>query len=318
MNRKCFSRQRKIIFPSLFLGLFFLVVQPAPSVCFGKKLSIVSSIYPVADMIRQVGGEHVHVTVVLPPGASPHTFEPKPSVLKIFSSAQIFFMIGAGLEFWAEKFIRLSDPNLTTVVLSEGLPLIYSLAQHDEQEHRHGKTDVSGNQTQTANPHIWLDPVIAKLMINTITASLSEVDREHAEYYQRQRQMYIDELDRLDRHIRKTIESFGNKKYVSFHASWVYFARRYGLESVGVIEASPGRNPSPIQIKHIVERIKEHRIQSVFAEPQLNPKVAEVIAKEAGVGMFILDPMGGPDLRGRSSYIDLMYYNLSVLKEAMK
>jgi ABC-type Zn uptake system ZnuABC Zn-binding protein ZnuA len=85
-----------------------------------------------------------------------------------------------------------------------------------------------------------------------------------------------------------------------------------------VIEASPGRNPSPIQIKRIVDRIKKHRIQSIFAEPQLNPKVAEVIAKEANVRMLILDPMGGPKLPGRSSYIDLMNYNLNVFQEAMK
>lgn len=302
--------------PLWVMCFFFSLLLP--SVCFGKKLPIVSSIYPVADMVRQVGGAHVDVTVVLPAGASPHTFEPKPSMLKKFSSARIFFMIGAGLEFWAEKFIRLSDPNLMTVVLSEGISLVHTLEYHDDHKHLLGKTDVSVGEAQMANPHIWLDPAIAKLMVNKITASLSKVDRGHVKYYQFRSRMYLDELDRLDHHISKTIESFSNKKYVSFHASWVYFARRYGLESVGVIEASPGRNPSPIQIKRIVDRIKKHRIQSIFAEPQLNPKVAEVIAKEANVRMLILDPMGGPKLPGRSSYIDLMNYNLNVFQEAMK
>lgn len=302
----------------VFWGLFFAIILLFPSVSFGNKLPVVGSIYPVADMVRQIGGEHVDVTVVLPAGASPHTFEPKPSMLKKFSSAKIFFMIGAGLEFWAEKFIRLSDPNLTTVVLSESIPLIHTLANHDEYEHRHGKTDLSGNGARAANPHIWLDPNLAKLMVNTIAASLSAIDREHAASYQRRSDMYLDELNKLDDQISKTIALFTNKKYVSFHASWVYFARRYGLESVGVIEASPGRNPSPLWIKRIVENIKAYRIQSVFAEPQLNPKVAEIIAKEAGVNVLMLDPIGGPDLQERSSYIDLMNYNLNVLQKAMK
>lgn len=318
MKRKRFTRQRKIFSPSAFLGLFFGVVLLLPSVCFGKKLPIVSSIYPVADMVRQVGGAHVDVTVVLPAGASPHTFEPKPSMLKKFSSARIFFMIGAGLEFWAEKFIRLSDPNLVTVVLSEGIPLVHTLGRYDDHEHRLGKTDVSDGEAQMANPHIWLDPAIAKLMVNKITASLSKVDRGHLKYYHLRGKMYLDELDRLDRQIRTTIESFTIKKYVSFHASWVYFAKNYGLEPVGVIEAAPGRNPTPMEIKNIVGLIKKHHIRAVFAEPQLNPKVAEVIAKEADIRMLILDPMGGPNLHGRSSYINLMNYNLNVLQEAMK
>ena len=304
-------------FPFVFWGLFFGIVLLLPSGCFAKKFPVVSSIFPVADMVHQIGGEYVDVTVVLPAGASPHTFEPKPSMLKKFSSAKIFFMIGAGLEFWAEKFIRLSDSNLTTVVLSEGIPLIHTLAHHDEHGHRGGKTDVSGNEARAANPHIWLDPSIASLMVNTITASLSDADREHAAYYQHRSNIYLDELNRLDDQISKTIVSFANKKYVSFHASWIYFARRYGLESVGVIESSPGRNPSPLWIKRIVEQIKAYRIQSVFVEPQLNPKVAEVIAKEAGVSVLMLDPIGGPNLPGRSSYIDLMNYNLNVLQKAM-
>jgi zinc transport system substrate-binding protein len=114
------------------------------------------------------------------------------------------------------------------------------------------------------------------------------------------------------------VANFKIKKYVSFHASWVYFARRYGLESAGVIEAAPGRNPTPIQIKNIVATIKKYHIRAVFAEPQLNPRAAEVIAREAEVNVLLLDPLGGPNLKGRNTYIDLMKYNLNVMQEAMK
>jgi len=315
---KSFYRKIKALSRSAFFWmLFWVVLLPAPT-CLGERLPVIASIYPVADMVRQVGGAHVDVTFLLPPGASPHTFEPKPSTVKKFSSSRIFFMIGAGLEFWSQKFIRIAGPELMTVVLSEGVSLIHTIEHYDDIEHPHDKADVSDQEFKVGNPHIWLDPAIAKLMVNKITAALSEIDDEHFTYYKQRAEMYLHELDSLDRQISTTIESFSINKYVAFHASWIYFARRYGLEPVGVIEAAPGRNPTPMQIKTIVGLIRRHQIRVVFAEPQLNPKVAEVIAKEADVKMLILDPMGGPELQGRDSYIGLMKYNLNVFQEAMR
>jgi len=129
---------------------------------------------------------------------------------------------------------------------------------------------------------------------------------------------YLAELDKLDHLIKATVNMFKIRKYVSFHASWDYFARRYGLTSVGVIEAAPGRNPTPIQIGNIVNQIKKHGIRAIFAEPQLNPKAAEVIAREANVNVLLLDPLGGPKLKNRHTYLDLMKYNLNILEKAMK
>jgi zinc transport system substrate-binding protein len=293
-----------------------------------EKLPMIASIYPVADMVRQVGGDYVDVTFVLPAGASPHTFEPKPSLVKKISSARIFFMVGAGLEFWAEKFIDLAGPNLTTVVLSEGVSLIHTAGHHHEHKvehhhehkdgHHHERSGISDHESSVANPHIWIDPVIAKSMVNKITDALCDVDHQHVTYYIKRRQQYLEKLDDLDQMIQKTVSTFTIRKYVSFHASWIYFARRYGLESAGVIEAAPGRNPTPIQIKNIVAMIRKYHIRAVFAEPQLNPRAAEVIAREAEVNVLLLDPLGGPGLKGRSTYIDLMKYNLNVMQEAMK
>lgn len=303
---------------SICFWFLFLITSLSASTCFGEKLPVVASIFPIADMIQQVGGEHVDVIFVLPAGASPHTFEPKPSLVKKISSAKIFFMVGVGLEFWAQKFISLSEAALKTVVLSNGVPLIYTTGHFDDRQKHHGGKNDSNVRLNVANPHIWLDPVIAKSMVNKIVAALSEVDNRYLTYYNQQGQMYLDELDKLDGLINATVESFRIKKYVSFHASWDYFARQYDLQSVGVIEAVPGRNPTPILIKNIVASIKKHDIKAVFAEPQLNPRAAEVIAREAKVKLLMLDPMGGPKIEGRNSYIDLMKYNLNVLKEALE
>jgi len=297
--------------PVLFL-LSFLIIQLHSSTCVGEKLPVIVSIFPVGDMVQQVGGEHVDVTFMLPPGASPHTFEPRPSLVKKISSARIFFMIGAGLEFWAEKFISQAGSQLTTVVLSKGVSLIHSTGHHND------RSDVSYHKSEAANPHIWLDPEISKSMVSKIVSALIKVDQKHLKYYEEQGQRYMDELDKLDRLIKTTVARFKIKKYVSFHASLDYFARRYGLESAGVIEAAPGRNPTPVQIINIVAMIKKHRIRAVFSEPQFNPRAAEIIAKEADVKVLLLDPMGNPRLKARSTYIDLMRYNLNVLQEAME
>ncbi|MCJ7617134.1 MAG: metal ABC transporter substrate-binding protein [Desulfobacterales bacterium] len=294
----------------LFLSVFS-AVQMQASNCFGEKIPVIASIFPVADMVKQVGGMYVDVTIVIPSGASPHTFEPRPSLLKKISKARVFFMIGAGLELWAGNFVRLSNNQLFTVKLSEGIPLI-KLSKHN-----HGDADISDTESGFANPHIWLDPEIAKLMVNKIISALCKLDNKHMKYYEKRGSAYLDKLNELHVLITSTVEKFKTRKYVSFHPAWDYFARRYGLESVGVIEAAPGRQPTPKSIQNIISLIKQHDIRAVFAEPQLNPKVAEVIANEANVKMLLLDPMGGPDIKGRDTYFDLMKYNLNVLQEAM-
>jgi zinc transport system substrate-binding protein len=302
----------------LFVILCFLIIQFHSTACMSEKLPVIASIYPIADMVQQIGGSYVDVTFVLPPGASPHTFEPKPSLVKTFSSARIFFMIGAGLEFWADKFIELAGPDFITVVLSQGVDLIKT-TEHDHENYHHEKQKLfSENKLMVANPHIWLDPVIAKSMVDKITYALCEVDHQHVTYYKQRSLEFSLSLDRLDRMIQETVSNFKLKKYISFHASWDYFARRYGLESVGVIEAAPGRNPTPTQIKNIIAMIQKYQIRAVFAEPQLNPRAAEVVAREANVNVLFLDPVGGPKRKYGKTYMDLMTHNLNKFKEAME
>jgi len=169
-----------------------------------------------------------------------------------------------------------------------------------------------------ANPHIWLDPQIAKLMVNKIAGSLGEVDTIHRTFYENSSRLYRQKLEELDYHIKEIISEFTIKTYVSFHSAWDYFAKRYGLVSVGTIEVTPGRDPTPQTAMAIVNQIRRQKIRAIFADPQLNHRIAEVIAKEAGAKVLFLDPIGGPNLEDRHTYIDLMNYNLNVLEEAMK
>lgn len=283
--------------------LFFLIFAFIASGAFAQPIKVVASIYPIGDMVKEVGGDRVEVRVLLPPGASPHVFEATPRMAKELSQARLFFEVGAGLEFWAEKLVRASKEKMRVVVLSEGMKLL-----REEGEH--------GHEHETANPHVWLDPVLAVEIVRKIEKALEEADTPGAGAYRRRSAEYIAKLQALDAEIRKNVSAFRIRSFVSFHPAWDYFALRYGLKSVGVIEESPGKEPSPQRLQAIVKAIGDYHIRAVFAEPQLNPKAAEVIAREAGVKVIMLDPEGG--LPGRETYLGLMKYNLERLKEAMQ
>ena len=288
---------------SVPLLISFLAFTLYASGAFAQPLKVVASISPIGDIVREVGGERVVVRVLLPPGASPHVFEPTPGTAKDITQARLFFGVGAGLDFWAEKLVRASREHIRIILLSEGMKLL-----HEEGDHGHGH--------ETGNPHVWLDPLLAMEMVRKVEQTLVETDPQGARTYRVRSAQYIARLQALDAEIRNTVSTFSIKSFVSFHPAWDYFALRYGLKSVGVIEESPGKEPSPQRLQAIIRAIRHYHIRAVFAEPQLNPKIAEVIAHEAGVKVIMLDPEGG--LPGRETYLGLMRYNLARLKEAMQ
>jgi zinc transport system substrate-binding protein len=284
------------------------------------RIKVVASIFPLADFARAVGGERVEVITLIPSGASPHTFEPTPGILKRISDAKVFIQVGAGLEFWASKIQQaVATKGLITVTATQGMNLIREVAHRD----RHGEeedinaTGHHGEGNGHGNPHVWLDPVLAKDVVSKIVRALIKADPVHKVHYEKNGSEYLADLDRLHKEILAATHKFAIKEYVTFHPSFSYFSRRYGLKEVGVIEESPGREPTLKHLEQIVKAIKGYRIKAVFAEPQLNPKTAEVIAEEAGVKVLILDPLGGPNTTYGSSYLDLMRHNLKVMQQAM-
>ncbi|MFZ6017282.1 MAG: metal ABC transporter substrate-binding protein [Nitrospirota bacterium] len=259
----------------------------------GQKLKVIVSIYPLYDFVRQVGGESVDVKLLLPPGASSHTYEPTPKVMKELSDASVFVKIGAGLEFWAEKMVKASgSKRLIIVDSSSGIPLL------------------------SADPHIWLDPLIARDIVTKIEKALIEADPYNAKVYKKNASIYRERLLHLDKEISEKVKTFTIKEYVTFHSAWNYFSKRYGLKVAGVIEEAPGKEPSPKHIARIIQEVNRIRNRVIFAEPQFNPKIAEAIARESSAKVLYLDPLGGQ--KGRETYIDLMRYNIRVMEGAMR
>lgn len=270
-----------------------------------KGIDIVVSIYPLKDIVEQVGGEKVKVDFIIPPGASPHTFEPKPSDIKKLSRAKAIFLIGGGLEFWADKVIKSLSKKPRVVVLSKGLPPSKENYLHIKQE-------------EIFDPHIWLDPVMVMSMANLIRDTLIDLDSPNKNYYIQRAEKFEKELEELHLRIEKSVRGFRNREFVTFHSAWNYFSKRYGLRIIGIIEESPGKEASPAHISRIIEEIRKTKGKIVFIEPQFNPKAAEVIAKETGAKLFTLDPIGDPRIKGKDSYIGLMNYNLSILERALR
>lgn len=286
-------------------SLLFLPLHTAHAV--EAKMKVVASISPLADFVRQVGGTKVEVVLLLPPGASPHTYEPTPKAIHEISQSRIFFKIGSGLEFWADRMIKAAAAKIDVVDSSEGVDLITS------EDHHHG---LGHTHLTNTDPHIWLDPVICIGIIDKIEAALSKADPSNALYYRKNASVYRDRLRELDREIAQKTRTFRTREYVTFHSAWNYFSRRYGLKVAAAIEEVPGKEPSPKHVAKIIDTLRKLNTRVIFAEPQFSPKIAETIAKDAGAHVLFLDPEGGQ--KGREGYISLMKYNLAIMEKALK
>lgn len=293
-----------LILTTLLVGVVGCGRQERPA---GGKILVAASIAPMYSFAKGVGGDHVEVELLVPAGASPHTYQLTPRQMETLSKASVLVLNGAELEFWADKAADAADnQDLLVVETADGLKLIDDLNEHAEHE---------GCEHEGGNPHVWLDPVKAVHQVEKIRDALVKADPENEDQYQQNAGKYIKELQTLDADISKQTSSLSSRQFVAFHSAWVYFAQRYGLEQVAVVEESPGKEPSVQHIKGIVDTVRKSNVKIVIAEPQFSPKAAQVIADESGAKVITLDPLGQPP---SYDYIKTMRNNVNKLTEALK
>ena len=268
-----------------------------------EKLTAVTTLTVLADLIQQVGGDKVQVKALVPPGGEVHTYQPTPDDIKSVAQATIVFYNGAHLEGWLDQTIRSAGkPNLPIVVLSDGLPLIKE----------------AGDEP---NPHLWLDVANAKAYVERIRDALSKVNSTNAGYYADRTKSYLTQLESLDTWIQAEVNTIpkARRKLVTFHDAFPYFANRYGFSLHGVLVASPGKEPSARDLTALVRRIKQEQVPAVFAEVQFNPKAMEVLASDAGVrvvtNLYNDSLSTGPEA---NSYITLMKHDVTEIVKALK
>jgi len=276
-----------------------------------------ATILPLADMARNVAGDRFEVETLLPPGASPHTFEPTARELMALHDADIVFKIGLDLELWADKLLSAAGgERLRVVTVSGGIDLI----PNDPKEadaHGHHHDDGHAHGAGEFNPHVWLDPVNAVSIVGTMAEAFAEVDPEGARVYAANAARYVNELARVDAEYRQALSKLDSRRVVAFHNSFSYLARRYGIEVVGLIEESPGKEPGARHVRGLIDRIRELGVRVVIVEPQLSPKVAEALARDAGASVVRVDPLGDPADPERATYLALMRSNLKALVEGL-
>ncbi|MEW6173513.1 MAG: metal ABC transporter substrate-binding protein [Bacillota bacterium] len=274
------------------------------------KLKVVTTFFPLYDFARQVGGERVEVLCLVPPGVSVHDWEPTPRTMAQVLRADVLVFNGAGLEPWIKQAI--SDFKGETVEASRGLALLrFDPAVEDEAdgEHHHGVYD----------PHAWLDPVNAQHYVKEITKGFCRADPAGAGYYREREAAYIERLKALDAAYREAAAGFKCREIVTSHAAFGYLANRYGLKQIPVAGLSPQAEPSPAQLRNLVELVRKHGIDCIFFEEASSPRLAETLAREARVKTLVLSPVAGMtpgEKAGKKDYLAVMQDNLATLTEA--
>jgi len=271
------------------------------------RLKVAVSVVPLADFTREVGDDLVEVETLVPPGASPHTYEPTAGQLAFLEQAKVFVTNGLELETWAvDVFGKVGKKGVVKVVAADAIPsdmLLKSSEADSEGPH---------------DPHVWLDPTLAIYEVNAIASGLAKADPSHADTYRANAEAYVRKLKDLDRRLAGETDEFTKRSFVALHPAWAYFATRYGLVEAGAIEEVPSKEPSGELINKLVDEIKKQGITVVFAEPQINPKAAEVVAQEGGAEVKFIDPLGNPEKPDVSTYIKLMQHNVAVMAEVLK
>jgi len=249
-------------------------------------VSVVASIVPLGTFASVVGGDRATVTVLIPPGTSPHTFEPSPSQLMEVEEADLYVKNGAGLEIWMERIIR-ANQEMLIVDSSSGIDLIEAADSRDLAADNQGRK--VHQKILTADPHIWLSPKNAMIIVEEICQGLIEVDPEKAEFYRDNRDDYLERLRELDSDLNSTFSELDRKEFIVLHPAWSYLARDYGLIQVAILESE--KEPGPRYLAEIVEVAREKKIKTIFVDPNFNPKSAEIIAEEIGGRVVPLDPL---------------------------
>lgn len=269
----------------------------------GGKILVVASFYPLYDFGRKVGGDRVEVVNMIPAGVEPHEWEPRPRDLEVLESADIFVYNGAGLDSWATKAVKsIKNKKLIAVNSSEGLMLEYG---------REGFPD----------PHVWLDPLMAKTQTKNILNALVKKDPDNELYYTKNYDDFSRQLDDLDLEIAKNLKSCRHREIIVSHAAFNYFAERYNITQIPLRGVDPGAEPNVGEISAIVEMAKAENVKYVFYEELLSPKPSEVIAAEIGGGVLALNPLHGlteEETSNGKDYLSVMRENLNNLKTAME
>jgi zinc transport system substrate-binding protein len=256
-----------------------------------SSLTVAVTILPQKQFVERIAGEHASVIVLVPPGADPHTHAPTPGQLEEISHASVYVKVGSGIEFeraWMDKLSGV-NPRMTVVDSSTGIRFIKGDDHDHAEDVTAGNHSAESNEEEGTDPHIWLSPKNAKIMVENTYQGLTRADPDHATEYRGNADAYIKELDALDAEISQEIATKKTRTFMVYHPAWSYFARDYGLVQIPI--EIDGKDPSPAGIASLIRQAQEGNITVIFASPEYSTKSADVIAKEIGGSVALVSPL---------------------------
>jgi zinc transport system substrate-binding protein len=287
------EKNQKIMYSVLVI---FVIIAVCLTGCIDDtsngKIGLLVTIVPQVEMVEFIGGEYVEVTIMVPPGESPHSFEPTPEQMKKVAEATAYFKVGSGVEFEVVHMDTILEQNSDLQVFdcSEDISVIsfdehYGKEGHHEEgeehedEHNHGGTD----------PHIWTSPVNFKKMAEIVYNGLVDIYPNHQEEYYANYQAYISKLDNLNTNVSNLLEPYEGKSYMVYHPAWGYFGDSYNLKMIAIEDE--GKQPGPEGVAAMIAQAKEENITVIFVAPQFDTSSAETIASEIGGNVVFANPL---------------------------
>ena len=259
------------------------------------EISVIASFYPLYEFSKEVGQEKIEVSLLVPPGIEPHEWEPTINELQKMHQSDLIVINGLGFENWIEDF-DIVNSNVMIVDTSEGISVIK-------------------DKIFQSDPHIWLNPAMAKIQVTNIADALIKIDPVNEKYYRQNAKSYLDKLDSLDTKIKNQLATC-KKDFIAFHNAFSYFSIQYNLNQHTIINSNdPHVEPTSKTLEEIINLAQQYDIDVIFTEEAVDPRTSQVIANEIGARVLVLSPIEVID--ENSNYIMKMGNNLSNLKEAL-
>ncbi len=284
--------RKKILIVLLFT---FVILTGCGKEIESEKPKFAATILPLYDALSEIGQDKIEAVLIVPPGASPHTFTVTPAEIKSLQGVKAIFENNFGLEEWIGKLAS----NVT-----EAKVINVSESFKQTVENHNG------------NPHLWLNPDFFVQQARVIADTLKESDPQNAGFYEANFNGYssniVDEASKL----KESLKSVPNKNIISFHDAFPYFAEYFGLAIIGTVEQIPGHEPTPKEIANLENTIRDKNIKVIFNEPQMSKDLVNALIEDTGVKVLTLDPLG--DGETRTTYIGLMDYNIQEILTGLK
>lgn len=270
--------------------LLLATVLVCPAFAYAQPLKVAVSVVPEKYFVEQVGGSHVDVSVIVPPGAEPDSYAPKAAQMRELAKTQIYFPMGVPFENAWQKRIAGVNPKMDVVpVYGRICRRQWPAGVGDDDGPSNAQTQAYPCRPSRGDPHIWMSPVLVRIMAGTIRDTLIAKDPKHAADYRQNFRKFALHIDKIDSEILKALDNPHASEFLVYHPAFGYFARAYGLHQLPV--QVNGTDPTPAQLAKVIQVAKQKQIKVVFVEPQFSKRAAKTIAAEIGGEVVAVDPL---------------------------